>query len=375
MAVGKLLHSHHTDVDFITRAGKNLVVNCKSYTAANNLVTSSHLPQYNVFVPTIRIHSVGVAYVESEISQEEILAEASCEYPILEMTLESDKLPKEVYLNYVRLPIEPYMIPVKQCFRCFSFGHVMNSPCNKTRICRDCGENYHSEDNSRQCPEYLRQKSFKERMSLMREDYFTACKYFPITYIKTNVAKTNLNLSNETIYPSLQTSEKSQSYSKYNTITNNKFSILREIADLEDNTSYRSSPEYSGPKQVTGTGSFRSTKVNTNGTPAYKQLQGKSSNSGNKQAQTPFSSNRNLAPRLNLHEQTKLKAAVREKILEIRKKIQSLEIKTKGQIDEVLMSFLSHDVSSKTKIKSNTPTDKQGKPHNPSSVIKKSSST
>ncbi|KAG8319926.1 hypothetical protein J6590_080815 [Homalodisca vitripennis] len=66
----------------------------------------------------------------------------------------------------------------------------MNSPCNKTRVCRDCGDNYHSEEcskpkkcvhcygphssNSRQCPEYIRQKQIKERMSTMREDYFTA---------------------------------------------------------------------------------------------------------------------------------------------------------------------------------------------------------
>ncbi|KAG8266140.1 hypothetical protein J6590_078388 [Homalodisca vitripennis] len=191
----------------------------------------------------------------------------------------------------------------------------MNSPCNK--ICRDCGENYHSEDfykpkkcvhcyashssNSRQCPKYL--------------------------------------------------------------------SILREMADLEDNTSYRSSPEYSGPKQVTGTGSFKSTKVNTNGTSAYKQLQGKFSNSRNRQALTPSSSNRDLAPRINMQEQTK--QCVKKYLKSGRK----FEIKTKGQIDEALMSFLSDDVASKTKIKSNTPIDKQGKPHNPSSVITKSSTT
>uniref|UniRef100_A0A1B6I941 Uncharacterized protein n=1 Tax=Homalodisca liturata TaxID=320908 RepID=A0A1B6I941_9HEMI len=158
--VGKIIQSHHTDVDFITRAGKNLVITCKSYLAANNIVTSVHLTQFNVFVPTTRIYTIGVAFVERDITEDEILQETKCEYPILDVqrlkkrvngslvdtsfvkiTFETDKLPGVVYLNYVRMQIEPYIIPVKQCFRCFSYGHVMNSPCNKTRVCRDCGDN------------------------------------------------------------------------------------------------------------------------------------------------------------------------------------------------------------------------------------------
>lgn len=62
---------------------------------------------------------------------------------IVKFTFYSDKLyiicVSELFL------LKIYMIPVKQFFRCFSYGHLVNSPCNRPRLCRDRAEHFHNE--------------------------------------------------------------------------------------------------------------------------------------------------------------------------------------------------------------------------------------
>lgn len=267
--VGKIIKHHFDDIEFIDRAGKNLSVICKHYLAANNLVDSQHLSNYNVFVPSIRIHSVGVAYVEPDVTEEEILNETISQCPILQVqrikkrvnnelmsthfvkiTFNSDFLPEFITLNYVRIRIDTYFIPVKQCYRCFAYGHVASTPCNKVRLCRNCGGDFHTGDcvnpvkcvncfaahssNSKACPEYIRQKNIKDRMSLQKEDYHTASKFFPIQYKK--------QWGDRYKTPTYAQASSSKHYSKefpelpspiYNSQTSlsNRFSPLSEIND------------------------------------------------------------------------------------------------------------------------------------------------
>lgn len=181
--------------------------------------------KYKVFIPTLRIQSVGVVYADRDVSEEEIVSYGVCDAQILEalrlkkrvngelvdtsfmkITFLSENTPKEMKFNYVLMRIEPYMLPVKQCFRCFAYSHVANESnperrCQASRICRNCGEAFHSGEcektlkcvhcegehpsNDRKCPEYTRQLQIKTRMSLHKEDYVTAAQFHPITYKKT----------------------------------------------------------------------------------------------------------------------------------------------------------------------------------------------
>uniref|UniRef100_A0A1B6IW02 Pre-C2HC domain-containing protein n=1 Tax=Homalodisca liturata TaxID=320908 RepID=A0A1B6IW02_9HEMI len=292
--VGKILKKHHMDIDHITRAGKNISVICKNYIAANNLVNSPHLLEFNVFVPSIRVHTLGVVYAEPEVSELEILSEASSIYPIIQaerirrrvngndqltnthfvkITFESEKLPDFVYLNYVRMKVDPYMIRVKQCYRCFAYGHVANSPCNKPRICRDCAGPFHTDpcqaprkcvhcgdshsSNSKYCPEYMRQKNIKDRMSLMKEGYHVAAQYFPITYKKQGKSSRLLGLSysqvaqldftDDGIYPTLPSSQASTPISQLN--VSNRYTPLLAVSEPSSSRQQSFSPHF----KVSGT--------------------------------------------------------------------------------------------------------------------------
>lgn len=266
-AVGKILQNHHEEIKYIDRSGNNLTVTCNSYTSANNLVDSPHLAHLNVFVPTNKIHSVGVVMIEPGISEEDILNEIHCsngtqivtvmrmkrmrektlvESNFVKVIFQSDSLPEYAYLNYVRLRVEVYRIPVKQCYRCFAYSHTANQigknqigACEAKRLCRDCGEDFHSEpcenpkkcvhclgshsSNSRYCPEFIRQRNIKDRMTDKKEDFFTASKYFPITYKVTKYSRIN-SKSYAQIIATPSTSRKQEVY----TYTANRFEALSE---------------------------------------------------------------------------------------------------------------------------------------------------
>lgn len=272
--IGKILQTHHTQIDHITRSGKNLSVICNSYNAANDIVTSQHLLQYNVFIPSNKIHTTGVIFIEPEISENEIIEGLETKAVIISATrikrrlnhelkntnfvkivFDSDELPNYVYLNYVRMKVEQYMIPVKQCYRCFAYGHVASSPCQKNRLCRDCGESFHEGEclnskkcvhclaphssNSKQCPEYIRQKSIKTRMSLFKEDYNKASLHYPITYKKVRGPYLSHRTFSDTVksnrlntehFPQLHPrySEQLPTYSPADTHISNQFSVLSE---------------------------------------------------------------------------------------------------------------------------------------------------
>lgn len=219
--IGKIFKQNE-GIDNIKRTGSNITITSKTYSSANDLLLSEELKHYNVFIPTRRIYSTGVVYVDPEITENEVKSEAYSEHSIVtaqrikkrvngelkdtyfvKILFNSNTLPKEIKLNHVLMRVDPYMIPVKQCFKCFAYSHVANSqsaPCEKTRVCRDCGDKFHSGDctkplkcvncdgdhssNSRTCPEYLRQVDIKARMSLYNEDYFTASKWFPNSFKK-----------------------------------------------------------------------------------------------------------------------------------------------------------------------------------------------
>lgn len=405
--VGKIIKNHFNEINHISRAGKNLVVTCTSYSAANKLVESHLLSAYKVFIPSIRIHSLGVVYVEPEVSEEEILEETDSICPIIQVsrikkyidktltdthfvkiTFDSDKLPEAIYLNYVRMPVERYVYPVKQCFRCFDYGHVMQSPCNNIRICRDCGDNFHSGEckaskkckhcaaphssNSRQCPEYQRQRNIKERMSASREDFFTASRYFPITYKKTNykafqsyasAARQHEEDGND--YPSLPNKHPNtlpQEGKHFN--AKNRYAVLSNLPAPEED-------EYSGhymknPHHIQG----RMYRKQNNSYPSSNThtITSTAKNSGRQperqyppqiQTQQEATPGNTGSKPFNVAENDRLKSLLKEKITEIRNKIHSTSFTTKKQIEDFLTTYIGEETPPKSSVdtspgKSNT---------------------
>lgn len=129
---------------------------------ANDLILSDELNQLNVFIPTRTIYSTGVVYADLEVTENEIKTEALSEHQIIlaqmlkkkvngelkdtyfvKISFNTNTLPKEIKLNHVLMRVEPCMISVKQCFKCFAYSHVANSqtaPCQKTITCKNCGD-------------------------------------------------------------------------------------------------------------------------------------------------------------------------------------------------------------------------------------------
>lgn len=118
--IGKTLKTHHEDIDYINRAGRNLSIVCKTFLSANNFVMSK---EFNVFIPSIGLYTVGVIYIEPKIHEDEIVQEDESQFQIIpavritryinrefvnthfaKITFESDKLPEYITLNYVRIP-------------------------------------------------------------------------------------------------------------------------------------------------------------------------------------------------------------------------------------------------------------------------------
>lgn len=97
------------------------------------------------------LYTVGVIYIEPKIH--EIIQEDESQFQIIQAVritkyinrklvnthfaqifFESDKLPEYIALNYVRIPVEEYQIPIKQCYRCFAYGQVANSLYRNNRL-------------------------------------------------------------------------------------------------------------------------------------------------------------------------------------------------------------------------------------------------
>lgn len=103
---------------------------------------------------------------------------------IVVVSFRGNSLPQEVRINGVLVPVEPFVHPVVQCFRCLRYGHT-SFLCQRTEsCCRKCGKDHKEEDCdevskciycdtmdhptiSRRCPVYQKQKRIKERMSTM----------------------------------------------------------------------------------------------------------------------------------------------------------------------------------------------------------------
>lgn len=213
----------------LKRIGRNRVsLSFSNFEDANSFIDSPMLDKhdYRAFIPSFNITRMGIVRgVPVEWSEEEIKENINVPFrcgPILKvrrlkrkittngsselkstetvvLTFDGQVLPKRIFICYTALPVDLYIFPTVQCYRCCRFGHVRANCRAKTPRCFKCGQNTHEGNNclindddihcclcngshiatDRKCLEFARQKSIKETMAKSCLSYIEASKLHP----------------------------------------------------------------------------------------------------------------------------------------------------------------------------------------------------
>ena len=70
----------------------------------------------------------------------------------VQVTVKGQFLPAEVKINKVVRRVETYYPQIRQCYRCFQFGHVKANCKSSNELCLSCGQVSHSNENGDECP-------------------------------------------------------------------------------------------------------------------------------------------------------------------------------------------------------------------------------
>lgn len=204
----------------INRKGINrLCIEFSNWEQANRFCDSEALSEkgYNMFIPRHLVTCRGIVkYIDKDISEEELkIVTDTHSIEILECrrlkhrcvdketnqttyeptgtvlyTFSGKLIPREVLIFGVPMLVEPYIIPVIQCFRCLLFGHTKRQcrgklrchncaepheevECLKVRKCLHCRSDEHK-STSRICPEYDRQRQLRQLMCFENISFYDA---------------------------------------------------------------------------------------------------------------------------------------------------------------------------------------------------------
>lgn len=197
-------------IEDIKSVGLNRVkVIFKSYKAANALINHEIITSNNLiaYIPKFFTQKKGIIrMVDTYFSEEYLLNNIESDIPVVEVkrmlkkiieqdgnpklvkrqvvivTFLGNAIPKNIKISLVNFPVEPYVYPVIQCFKCLRYGHTLNL-CKSNKRCKFCsGE--HDENNcelnsvycvfcktgehssvDKKCPVYIKQQNIKRTMA------------------------------------------------------------------------------------------------------------------------------------------------------------------------------------------------------------------
>lgn len=202
--------------------GRNRVkIEVTSPAIANDLIKHEIFPQNNLvaYIPQHCIEKKGIIrFVDTFFSEDEILSRVKSNIPVKQLkritrlgnkdnksseriptqtviiTFVGSELPQYVYINKVRYPVENYIAPVVQCFKCLLFGHTSKQCRSNKNKCHKCGQEHegncgesvdpfciHCQTNahnslSKNCPMYEKQFSIKKTMAKLNISFKEAEK-------------------------------------------------------------------------------------------------------------------------------------------------------------------------------------------------------
>ena len=245
----------------LEKRGRNRVaVFFNDYKQANDFVKHEMHQEHNTnaFIPANAVSSQGVIRnIDLDITEEEFLKEVQCKQNIISArrmnfrtieegrvmykptqtivaTFEGKTIPRSINIFLTGRLVEPYILPVVQCYQCLEYGHTnssgnckrKNPRCPKCTtdpgledcdadgpLCYQCGGNHLATErgrrvNERICPEFVRQKTIKEMMSTQGLSYYEASNMCKRTHNKVgfeNKNKKSTQTFRENEFPPIRT--------------------------------------------------------------------------------------------------------------------------------------------------------------------------
>lgn len=227
----------------LKKIGRNRIsVAFNNFKDANSFLNNSLLLEnnYHAFIPSFNVIRIGIVRgVPIEWSPEEIIKNISTPIgcgkvvkvrrlnyktvvegtPVWKPTqsvviyFDGRVLPKRIFICYNSLPVELYIFPTIQCYKCCRYGHT-KLQCRSKPRCLKCGQEHTSEScnaiednyfcclcsgnhmaNSKACPEFNRQKSIKLHMAEKCVSYAEANKEIPTSHKSYSEVSKVVNIS------------------------------------------------------------------------------------------------------------------------------------------------------------------------------------
>lgn len=169
ISVQKLISKNIKGQYEMSRASaQKLKIVFKQATDANDLLSNVLALEkigIKAFIPSAFVEKVGVIqHVSTELSNEELFRKLSGENEIVAVrrfmkkvdgemeplktvtvTFVTDVLPQCVYLDHWRMPVNTYVPPVMQCYRCMKFNHTAKV-CKNQQVCSVCSGDHQYKD-------------------------------------------------------------------------------------------------------------------------------------------------------------------------------------------------------------------------------------
>lgn len=238
------------DVQDIKAIGVNRVkVIFKSYNIANSIVEHEVIKNNNLvaYIPKFFTHKKGIIRMVDTFFTEEYLVSAIIsdiqavevrrlkrkiydnetketkyvDRQMIVVTFLGNKIPNNVKINMVNFPVEPYIQPVIQCFKCLRFGHTQ-SQCKGKERCKNCGEESCKTD---ACNEQT--KKCTHCKSDQHNSLYKKCPY----YTKQYTIKKTMAIEN-TSFKEAEAMVNNPSYAKI--VVNNRFNILNNLENFPE---------------------------------------------------------------------------------------------------------------------------------------------
>lgn len=238
MRVGSILNEFpnelQADIREVISVGRNRIkVFMKSAASANSLVGHQIFLKHNLvaYVPQHLVEKRGlVRNVDTSLSEQQLMNKIVSDIPVVNVkrltrpsvddkgnkvavpkqwivvTFSGMFLPEHIYVDYVRCPVETYVSPVMQCFKCLRYGHS-SKLCRGKQRCRECGgehegnciagvyciycKNHSHNSTSKTCPKRKQQENIKKIMATKNISFKEAEKLATNPSLFSSVLKNN----------------------------------------------------------------------------------------------------------------------------------------------------------------------------------------
>lgn len=170
--IGKYIHKNYRDVNIISSNPRKLRVETGNPFTANKIALDSNIREsYNTIIPRDLVEVQGLVHIHTDVTSDYFLRAAisynKISYQIgakitdfvrfsrnadgiriplwtCLVSFSGNKIPEYIALEGVLYPVKAYIPKVRQCFKCWKYGHTLQA-CRSATCCRFCAEDHSSE--------------------------------------------------------------------------------------------------------------------------------------------------------------------------------------------------------------------------------------